>query len=276
MVVADFDSTLRPFSLETSQSSESVLRAQIPRTARVLPDASSLYTSSEAFIVDFAKGEVAGPALLLKATFRLEAYRDGLFERFSIDFPHQLQNAVLKRRAEFFAGRLLSKLAIQHLLGTDEPVGIGAFRQPIWPCGLTGSISHSRGRVASLTSREIGACLGVDVEEICSEAGGEMMRNMVLSSHEEALLRSTRLSFPILATLAFSAKETLFKALFPTVRYYFGFETAAVCEFDFADGRIVLELKTDLSKNFRRGARFDVGFLVENGVAMTWTKIEIS
>jgi enterobactin synthetase component D len=53
--------------------------------------------------------------------------------------------------------------------------------------------------------------------------------------------------FPNIATtLIFSAKESLFKALYPTVKSYFGFEHARV--HDIGEGYVSLKLNSDFAK----------------------------
>jgi enterobactin synthetase component D len=243
-----------------------------PSMKRALPDAATIFATTKNFIVDFSSADLVESALFLTASFCPDGYRDELFNLLSIDFPLQLQKAVLKRRAEYLAGRFLSQIAIRHLCGGQSgQVGIGAFRQPIWPEGLVGSISHSHGRVATIVSDDSGKSIGVDVEEICNEAQAQTIANMVLSSQEKSLLGSIGHSFGILTTLAFSSKETLFKALFPVVECYFGFESAMICEIDMREGNLLLKLKTDLADGLRCGARFRINFFVEEDTVVTWT-----
>lgn len=259
--------------LENRSTRRTSLERQIDWAAQsLIPDATLLRDATENFILDFTnKSELVDSALFLTATFAIDAYRDELFERLSINFPAQMKNAVVvKRRAEFLAGRVLAKIAIRHFLAVDGNLPIGPSRQPLWPQGLVGSISHSRRHVVSIVSDNSTMAIGVDVEEICSEELLASINDIVLSLQEQAFLKSFPENYCVLWTLAFSAKETLFKALFPTVGSYFGFDCAKICGIDMQRRRLLLELTMDLCKTFQRGAQFWIGFILEEEMVMTF------
>lgn len=240
-------------------------------TLSLIPDATLLRDATENFILDFTnKSELVDSALFLTATFAIDAYRDELFELLSINFPEQLENAVLKRRAEFLAGRVLAKIAIRHFSAADGNLPVGPSRQPLWPQGLVGSLSHSRRHAVSIVSDNSTMAIGVDVEAICSEELSESISDIVLSLQERAFLKSFPENYCVLWTLAFSAKETLFKALFPTVGNYFGFDCAKICGIDMQRRRLLLELTMDLCETLQHGAQFWIDFVLEEEVVMTF------
>lgn len=75
-------------------------------------------------------------------------------------------NAVQKRRREFAAGRAAARQAMRHLGAGPQPVLAGADRAPVWPEGLTGSISHTRScAMAVLAPAKAVQGLGIDLEE---------------------------------------------------------------------------------------------------------------
>lgn len=75
----------------------------------------------------------------------------------------------------------------------------------------------------------------------------------------EALLRET-LPFNELLTLTFSAKESLFKALYPQVRCYFDFLDARMVAVDTQRQTFVLALLKTLTPNCPAGRRFSGRF----------------
>lgn len=126
------------------------------------------------------------------------------------------------RRNEF----ILSRVLIYQLLKDEYNFEYKEFssnedRSPIWPKGFIGSISHSKNLVAVALSQD-SKHLGIDLENI------GRMKNEVFNkiSIEEDLKFVNGLSEEELMTLIFSAKEALYKALYPEVKKFFGFEYA--------------------------------------------------
>lgn len=72
---------------------------------------------------------------------------------------------------------------------------------------------------------------------------------------------------PLSRTLAFSAKESLFKALYPHVGY-FGFDAARFDAFH------LLVLTQDLSPDWPAGYRFSVLCRIGHGQVLTWIALQ--
>src|SRR5205814_2684364 len=70
----------------------------------------------------------------------------------AVDAPPILIQAVPKRRAEFFAGRLCAMLAIEELCGMAHAVPVKPDRSPSWPEGLLGSITHTDHRALAVVA----------------------------------------------------------------------------------------------------------------------------
>ena len=87
----------------------------------------------------------------------------------------------------------------------------------------------------------------------------------------EALLREA-LPFNELLTLTFSAKESLFKALYPQVRCYFDFLDARMVAVDMQRQTFVLALLKTLTPNCPAGRRFNGRF----GVKVTTSRLLFS
>lgn len=106
---------------------------------------------------------------------------------------------------------------------------------PLYPHPISACLSHTHKYSVAISS-SLDIYLGIDIEKIISSARIEVMRNKVL--HEKDILLSDEQLLEM--TLIFSAKESLFKALFPTVRCFFGFEEASCLSIDYQ--HLTLEL----------------------------------
>lgn len=130
----------------------------------------------------------------------------------------------LKRKYEFVAGRICAKKVLTELGHSDFILKSGDKRQPIWPKGIVGSITHNKYFAICVASKQL-RCLGVDIEEIIDNERLEKLQSQFVSKEEEVLNIT-----PEIGTLIFSTKEALFKALFPIVQEFFGFMDAQVVE----------------------------------------------
>lgn len=141
-----------------------------------------------------------------------------------LKFNVDLSKFHIERKKEY----ILSKVLIHQLLKDDFNLDFREFssnedRSPIWPSGFIGSISHSKNLVVVALSQN-SKYLGIDLENI------GRMKNEVFDkiSIEEDVKNVNGLSEEQLMTLIFSAKEALYKALYPEVKKFFGFEYAYV------------------------------------------------
>lgn len=206
----------------------------------------------EPFLNDLKISECT-PGVLLHARFDDERLAD---IEIPFDLPSRLTKAVQKRRAEFCAGRLLCHIG-QKLLGLETHfVEADASRAPIWPPNVAGSITHSRGHAVVWVAARPDVSLGVDIEPIAGKSALEAILSSVLNDEEVGLASGD----PSALTAMFSAKETLYKTLYPHVNRFFGFKAAKViaCQSDV----IALELTEGLAEKLSAGRRFDV--LVEH------------
>lgn len=144
--------------------------------------------------------------------------------------PHhaELSNAGRKRKAEHLAGRI----AAAHALPDHAVPGIGPSGEPLWADGVSGSITHSGTQAMAVVVRDQHALIGIDCETILSWNEAVAIKEGIVNAQEEASLSGTGYPFALALTLAFSAKESLFKALFPEVKEYMGFDCARATALD--------------------------------------------
>lgn len=136
-----------------------------------------------------------------------------------------VERAVEKRQVEFLRGRACARAALQMLGGpAAAPLPVGAARGPIWPDGFTGSITHTAGIVGAIVA-PLSACAGIGIDVERGSALPEGTGRLVLQPEEQDRLVSP------LDLVAFSAKESIFKAVHPVVERWIGFKEARI---DFA------------------------------------------
>lgn len=134
--------------------------------------------------------------------------------------------AVAARQVEVRLGRSAARAALEALGRPAVPILRGPHREPLWPEGVVGSITHADGlAVAALAPADRCAGLGIDLEHRDRHFDG--LAEQVAHGDERAWLADHAPGSAADATVAlFSAKEAIFKALYPLAGEYFGFEAA--------------------------------------------------
>ncbi len=202
--------------------------------------------------------------------FNVANYSVNDFEYYAVHRDSSLQSAVDQRCAEFLAGRYVAAQALKALsANTDREthVGVGELRSPIWPNGVVGSISHSREfAVAFVGSTTTCLGAGVDVEAIMPETTCEEVHDELMNADEIGLATSVNIPYATWVTAVFAAKEAFFKAAFPSVKRYFGFDAVSVLSIHgdhWQQGvRITVRVNAELELPFHRHAEFDVSVCV--------------
>ncbi len=189
-----------------------------------------------------------------------------------IRLPPQLLNAVAGRRAEFICGRLCAREALKRLGATALDIPMNTDRSPLWPPGFAGSITHAEGMAfAAAMSTEQAKSLGLDVEKIMSPDTALELAPILASSDEYDRLLTSPWNHPLLTTILFSAKETIFKCLYPIIQRHFDFTDVEIDELDRADGTFRFSLRRSIvdlvpAATQRIGRLAVVGDLVHTGL----------
>jgi enterobactin synthetase component D len=142
----------------------------------------------------------------------------------------RLPRAVPKRQAEFAAGRHAARFALA-AIDVRGPVVRGEDAAPRWPSGAVGSISHGAGiAVAAVARTSTHRGVGIDVERVVTrDTHAELIARVAAPQELVVLTRALpEVSNELLFSLIFSAKESLFKCLFPLAQVFFGFEDAVL------------------------------------------------
>jgi 4'-phosphopantetheinyl transferase EntD len=214
--------------------------------------------------------------LLPAAVVAGEAFTDQPGEQ---PFPGEedlIARAVDGRRREFVTARRLARMALADLGYPAAPIRTGPHREPLWPAGVVGALTHCTGyRAAAVARRTDLAAVGIDAEPNAPLPEG--VARSIIRPAEAVRLEQLARHTPDLHwdRLLFSAKESVYKAWFPLTGRWLGFEDAELT-FDPAAGTFDARILID-------GARTDGGppqtelagrFLVEKGLLITAVTVE--
>lgn len=174
--------------------------------------------------------------------------------------PGPLLTAAPRRQTQFRAGRHCARLALARAGAGAHAPAMGSDGLPVWPDGWVGSISHTMGKAVALVApaSEV-AAVGVDVELwLSADRAAEIADSVALPADIVALAAGTGRSGADAVTLLFSAKESLYKTLYPMVRRFQNFDAARLtaCGPDYVD----LALTCDWHAQWPAGTVFRLTF----------------
>lgn len=200
--------------------------------------------------------------------FNPHLYDDMLFEEFNIDYPDGMLVSAKKRRREFLAGRYSAKKNLEYSKSTSHSVHTGIGRYPIFPSPYIGSISHTDNiACTAVTSAKNIKGLGIDIEKIISEKAVIDIESLVINEDEIKLVSQHKKIYRQILTLIFSAKESIFKSLYPHVQFYFGFEYFSLQKIIPHSNQMIFKSRKPLSESYPQEIVLTVSyFLSENWV----------
>lgn len=203
--------------------------------------------------------------------FDTKAFAPIAFRLALIACPSDIASSVPKRQAEYFFGRLAARSALAPLGYARFEVYTGSMREPVWPEGVVGSISHSCCRAVAVATSKQGLCgIGLDIEGPLDAAELEALRDTVIDDTELALIAFAPMHESTALRIVFSAKESLFKAVSANVGRYFGFEAARLSDFDVERQRVWFQIRENLCPALYPGIICGVDFcLLHDGSVLT-------
>lgn len=127
-----------------------------------------------------------------------------------------LGGAVPTRIQEFAAGRRCAREAMQALgVAPQRPLLRGPQRQPLWPAGVVGSITHTKGYCAAVVA-PASACAGLGIDaERCADLDAELWPRLFDAAELSTLGTLEPEAARQLSTVLFAVKEAFFKSQFP-------------------------------------------------------------
>lgn len=140
-------------------------------------------------------------------------------------------SAVAKRQREFVGGRLCAHRALELAGFERSPVLRGPGREPVWPPGVVGSITHCTGYAAAVAApMDEYSSLGIDAEPHVALPASVF--EAVADSFESSVVAQACLACPgiHMDLVLFCAKEAIFKYWFQHTRERLRFCDARVEE----------------------------------------------
>ncbi len=142
------------------------------------------------------------------------------------DEARLVERAASSRRLEFATGRRLSRMLLERLGEPAGPLLRDDDRVPLWPTGVVASISHCDDLcVVAMGRADRYRGIGIDVEP--DEPISEEIERRICTASERTWIaaRSAAGYAPGRARkLVFGAKEAVYKAFYPSVREFWGFQ----------------------------------------------------
>lgn len=177
-----------------------------------------------------------------------------------VGLPAWIQHATRSRQLTYLGGRLCAETALLAATGQCEAIATGEGGAPCWPAGATGSIAHTQGHAWAVVGRlDQGHHLGIDSECIVDENGAQDIVALCCTPWERT--RWFPSMHPIGATLLFSAKESVYKAIHPIVKRFVDFDEVEMIDCTSATGQ-GLAWPADGAKTVD-GAHTDVHLLLQ-------------
>ena len=200
--------------------------------------------------------ETRGNFILFSCDYDKCHYHRNLFKELRIRYPSSLRNSVAKRESEYLAGRFVAMFALRKLGVVVDDIMIGKNRAPIWPDAVVGSITHTgHTALCAVGLKKSNRYLGIDLEDwINSEMLAEVSSQLI-NQKEQLFLKNSNINYQKALTLVFSAKESLFKALYPLVGDYFDFDAVEIFDISMESCDFEMKIVKNLGPLFPIGSR---------------------
>jgi enterobactin synthetase component D len=124
-----------------------------------------------------------------------------------------------------------------HLGAGSTLVAMAENRAPIWPDRVVGSITHTGDFAAAAVAWAADiAGLGIDSEQIIDAAAAHDIAAICMVDEATLFRAADGRSFCEFCTFVFSAKESVFKCLFPLTRKFLEFSDVRITSLDWDRG----------------------------------------
>jgi 4'-phosphopantetheinyl transferase EntD len=133
-----------------------------------------------------------------------------------------------KRIDDFTRGRACAHRALLALGVPEFTLLAGKGREPLWPPGIVGSITHTTGYAAAVAVRQADIrSVGLDCEIIAS-VDEDLWSRICTPAEQARLAKLPAGEQGRQAALIFAAKEAFYKCQFPLTREWVGFEDVVI------------------------------------------------
>jgi 4'-phosphopantetheinyl transferase EntD len=163
-----------------------------------------------------------------------------------------IRHCAERRIIDFCSGRVCARRALAEYGVNGFDLLSAEDRQPLWPRGLVGSITHTDGFAAAVVAEQrVVAGLGIDVERI--GAVHSELWPPICTAPELDRLRALSVEERLLAgALTFVAKEAFFKCQYPLASERFGFDEVEIESATWSRSEGEFRLRVDRSSRLDR------------------------
>jgi len=201
--------------------------------------------------------------------YNVDLFIDSAFIKYKIPFSSSLICSAPKRKMDFLAGRYCAMDVLSGMYGQKIEIGVNADRSPLWPVDIVGSISHSgKNAVAVCAKKNKYLGIGIDCEKLMNLELVYNLRKHILNDSELKVYDSSLMSFEHFVTLVFSAKESLFKSLYPIENMFMEFYDSRILNIN--GELLILCLNSDMGKNFKKNMTFEVNYKLDDKLVLTF------
>ncbi len=191
-------------------------------------------------------------------------------------FPEELtllEGASNKRQREFCAGRYCAHNLLEILGYANQPILKDKCGAPIWPEGITGSISHSGNvAVAIASAHGVIRSVGIDIQKRLKPFPFNIIHKLYRAEEMGAFLKIPSISLDLYSYSVFSAKESVFKCCYMVFDYFLSFSDIVI-ELDLEKG-VFMATTPDLPhwkvSSFCHGINGRVYFDLEYVYSIIW------
>lgn len=137
-------------------------------------------------------------------------------------FPEEeafITHAIPQRRAEFATGRQCAREALRQLGFAAQPLLVGTLRQPLWPHGTIGSLTHD-GELCAVVVLIQKHYHGIGIDIAQKQALNEHQLMAMVASAQERMDCQTHRDHACSPLLLFSIKESIIKAISSHVGHF--------------------------------------------------------
>jgi len=183
-----------------------------------------------------------------------------------------ITRAVASRRAEFAAGRQAARDALRALGQAPAPIPMGADRAPIWPAGLTGTITHANGlALAAMGKTHTLRALGLDLEQD-APLEADLWPSILRDEERTWLAQYPEKTRAHWAMRIFSAKEATYKAQYAITGTFLDFHDISVAYMN-DTSRFTATFQTSAGP-FAKGSRLSGSQLIKAAMILSALRIQ--
>jgi 4'-phosphopantetheinyl transferase EntD len=181
-----------------------------------------------------------------------------------------------RRRDDFLLGRTAARDALAAIGQPPASIGSASDRSPIWPGAVVGAISHSAGAGAAVAaSRAHYRGLGLDLEALTTAVSDRAAERISSPAEQDWLAGGgddTELPIAVRRLMLFSAKESVFKALYPLARVWLEFRDAELT-WDAATGAFDARVRKAVAADLPTGCGLRVRVLLFQDFLVTFAAL---